>query len=104
MKNVLIIAAILAVIAIAYYADQTKRVKPEVIRLIDSLHRAKDHALLIDSVSNAATKHILDSIYPILKGYEKRLNLVEYENDRQRKANEVRFRAYDSIVLDRPDF
>lgn len=104
MKNVLYIVAIIAIVVIAYWFHQSRYVRPETIRIMDSLYEAKRRIINQDSVESAIRNKVIDSIMPIITNQGKRLNLIQNENDRQRKANEARFHTYDSIVLDRPDF
>lgn len=104
MKNLLYIVAILGIIAVVYWFHQSRFVRPDTIRIIDSLYEAKRRIINQDSIERAITKRVMDSVGPILSYQTKRLNLIQNENDRQRKANEKRFHTYDSIVLDRPDF
>lgn len=104
MKNVLYFVAAAAIIVILYWYHQSRVVRPETIRIMDSLYEAKRRIINQDSIEKAITKRVMDSVGPILTSQTKRLNLIQNENDRQRRANEKRFHTYDSIVLDRPDF
>jgi len=102
-KDFIIIAVFLAGLAFVYFTSR-KETTIARDRAIDSLYNSHDVLVNFDSVYQARTKKLIDSVYRDIHRINSNLKASNIKADKLAKQNEELLNRYRDLDIKRPDF